>query len=289
MAFTTIPLSEEVLTAVRDGWGIEAEGGVRLHGGGESAAYRLGHRVVRIGPEWRTDAELNWAYAVAAHAAASVPEALAPLPDIHGSTVVRVDGRPVSVWPYAAGHRPDRSDRRFPRQAAHLLARLHRALGAARLPPRPRNGMVPPAAPDLDDPDLDDWLAGFARRHPVHQPLHGDFYDGNMLVQQDRITALLDWDEALLGPPERELAEAAWEWGQGLQTLRVEGALDFISWYVAACGPVARLGEKEVRQLVRDRIRREVRYNRTAWQAGWTEPESEHEALQVRAFHVLRP
>jgi Ser/Thr protein kinase RdoA (MazF antagonist) len=103
VVFADIPLTTEIRAAVRRHRGLAAGGGERLYGGEESACYRLGGDVVRIGPPWRTNAELAWSYAVAAQAAAQVAEVAAPRLAQDGRLVVRVAGRPVSVWPYVPG------------------------------------------------------------------------------------------------------------------------------------------------------------------------------------------
>jgi hypothetical protein len=53
--YADIPLTDRVAKAVADRFGIEASpyDAPWLHGGEESAAYRLGDHVVRIGPRWR--------------------------------------------------------------------------------------------------------------------------------------------------------------------------------------------------------------------------------------------
>ena len=255
----------------------------RLPGGEESAAFRCGDLVVRVGPTWRADAELEWTNEVALAAADEVAEAVAPLIRPDGTTVVRIDDRPVTLWPFVEGVKADDRDEEIRLQAADLLARLHRAL--ARLPwrPRPRSGAPMEPTPDLDDHDLDTWLAIFDRDHPSTTALHGDFYAGNVLVHDGRITALFDWDEALLGPPERELAWAAWEWGDCLASLDLGPALAFVDAYRAAGGPARRIGEHDLRQLVRQRLR---------WESGYARANQpfdlEYESRQLRAFHRLR-
>jgi aminoglycoside phosphotransferase (APT) family kinase protein len=61
--------------------------------------------------------------------------------------------------------------------------------------------------------------------------LQGDVGLHNMLVAGDRITALVDWEAAAVGPPARELA-AAWPAATALTSW-----LQFIEAYVAAGGP----------------------------------------------------
>lgn len=289
MAFADTPLTADVVGTIRRHWGLALatpEQAERLHGGEESAAYRIGRHVVRIGPRWRASAEIEWCHAVAAAAANRVPEAIAPCRTTTRRTVVRVADRPITVWPFVDGCWGDDADRQQRRNAADLLARLHRALARVSRAARPPRSAPRVAAPELKDAALDAWLADFDSRHPVRQRLHGDFYAGNVLVRDGHIVGLLDWDEAFLGPPERELAWAAWEWGDGLSSLGsdLEGARAFVADYAAAGGPARPIDEEALRQLVRQRIRWEVEYARAAH-----ETDSSYEARQLQAFGVLRP
>lgn len=294
MPYADAPLTSELIAAVRRHWEVEVdpiEQSERLFGGEESAAYRLGRHVVRIGPTWRAEAEVEWCHGVATAAAARVAEAIAPCRTSGGVTVVRVEGRPVSLWPFVRGSWGNDADRGQRRQAADLLARLHGALAGVRCAARPPASAPRVAAPDLDDPDLDAWLLDFDRAHPLRQPLHGDFYAGNVLVREGLIVGLLDWDEAFVGPPERELAWAAWEWGGGLGTLELQGARAFIADYRAAGGPADAIDHESLRQLVRQRIRWEVQYTRAASGRGVVldADDHAHQRRQLEAFRVLRP
>lgn len=255
----------------------------RLAGGDESAAFECGDLVVRVGPTWRSDASLAWSNEVALAAAEVVPEAIAPLRRPDGTTVVRIDDRPVTLWRFIEGVKADDRDPDQRAQAADLLARLHRALAVRRWEARPPSKVPMAPTPDLEDADLDTWLRLFDRDHTGVQALHGDFYAGNTLVADGRIVALLDWDEALLGPPERELAWAAWEWGDCLDSLDLGPALEFVDAYKAAGGPARRIGEHDLRPLVRQRLRWEASHRRATEGEG-----SEYEARQLRAFHALR-
>lgn len=48
--------------------------------------------------------------------------------------------------------------------------------------------------------------------------------------------AVLDWDEAYLGPPQREAAHAAWEWGDCINRGDLTGAYEFLEHYARPAG-----------------------------------------------------
>ncbi|HVX42957.1 MAG TPA: phosphotransferase [Mycobacteriales bacterium] len=283
-------MTAEILAAVRHHWGIEGDAPERLYGGEESASYRLHDQAIRIGPEWRTDAELEFSFRIAAESARAVPEITAPRPCRGGGYVVRVGARPISVWPYVAGTWADPADERQRHQAADLLARMHRAFAGIEAGRRPSGGEIPATAPEVADPALDAWLADFVRRRERRHPLHADYYRGNILVRDGTIAGVVDWDDVFVGPPEQELAWAAWEWSGGPEAFRVDRAREFIDRYVAAGGTADRIELSEFAWLVRGRIRMEVTYSRTAgtWGASSDPEDIAYEAAQVRAFQELR-
>lgn len=283
-------LPDQLADVVRAAWGIDGGPTVSLSGGQEAAVFRCGHHVIKVGAVFRRDDDLTWCGAVAAFVAQHVPEVLAPVPSVDGRTVVRVGDHPVTVWPYAEGRPGNDTDAAQRRAAAELLARVHVALAAAELPPPPPRANPAAATPDLDDPDLDDWLAAFGARATA-QLVHGDFYADNVLVDpHGRVAALLDWDETTQASAEWELAGAAWEWGGCRATLDLSTAEHFIELYLAAGGTANRLDDVALRQLIRHRIRGEVAYDRATAAACTPDPEdAEYQARQLQAFHELRP
>src|SRR5262245_2570734 len=129
VVYADIPLTPALRRGLAAAFGVPVnERAVRLHGGEESAAYRIGDVVVRIAPQWRTDREMEWFAELADHAAAVVPEVIAPQRSASGPFVVRLTGRPVSAWPFVAGEWPAKGDHVLRDHAAELLARLHKAL-----------------------------------------------------------------------------------------------------------------------------------------------------------------
>lgn len=296
MPFAHTPLTGAAIGAAGRAWGRPLDGTpVRLYGGTDSAAYRVGDFVVRIGPVGRGRDEVEWCHAVAAHAAAHLDDPLVPLPlrTPGGATVISVGGRPVSLWPHAAGGWLDVDDAGQRREAARLLARVHRALATAPgPPPRPYPSIMdlPLPAADLDsalrDPELDAWIAG--RAGAAGHPQHGDWYRGNLLVGDGgRITAILDWDEAWTGPPEFELAAAAREFGSRWDT-DLSAGRRFIDEYLDAGGTAPPLRDEALAQLIRHRLRCEVvaseRFGRVPDAA-----DIDYRRRQVDLFTRLRP
>ena len=279
MAFVETPLPD--VGAIAEAWGLDlADDATRLHGGEESAAYRVGEHVVRVGAEWRSSEMLEWCNGVARAASLTVPEAVAPLSTPSGSTVVRFGDRPVTLWPFIDGAWSD-EDEHFA-EAAALLARLHRALDGIEVGGRPEDTTPLAAAPDLYDAELDEWLLEFEDSHRHVHPQHGDYYHGNLLAADGRLVALIDWDEAFIGPPEIGLANAAWEWGDGLWADSFDDVFEFVDLYVGARGTAPGITEAELRQLVRARLRREIRYSRLH------NSDPEYEARQLMIFDSLR-
>lgn len=254
----------------------------RLPGGEESAAFRIGAQVVRIGPAWRSTAELEWCYSVALAAAEEIPEAVPPLLQRPGANVIRVAGRPVSVWPYIEGSRADDDDECQWAEAAELLARLHQVLGSqrGRFGPRPEGGGTVTTRANGHDPELDRWVGAFDAEGRWTQPIHGDFDAGNLLARSGHIVALLDWDEAILSPPERELAWAAWEFGDGLWANDLDEVWQFVAAYQDAGGPADPLDDLTLQRLVSQRLLGEMHY--VDQQPQGTEPTDEDRSYRQR-------
>ena len=181
--------------------------------------------VVRAAPSWRSDAELRWAYGVAAALRTYVPEVVTP----ESPAIVRWRGRAVTIWPYVPGGISIVTGRMIV-PPPHGLARLHRAAARSGRRIRARCGVTDRrtsirvarrigrrshAVDDIVDPELDDTLASWrigagaraaragARRLLPAQPPR------SATVR----LALLDWDEARIDAVSVELAWSVWEFG----------------------------------------------------------------------------
>lgn len=261
-------------------------------------------RVLRVSPAARTVDELAWAYELAGYAKLHTTEAVAPLAGRDGSLVFRHGERPVSLFPFVDGQLLDRDHPAQRDAAARLLGRLHRVLPTwPALRPRPNPSSPRPSAPHvasdaelaeqcvvLADPELDRFIAAW-RANPrlPAAPLHGDFYRGNLLCAGDNVAGLLDWDDAVIGSREYELAWSVWELAQAPApevTLDPDRARRFLEAY-AETGPVDVSDRGFVIPLIRAHLRFEV------WRAGIEEGQGmtvdhDYVARNVAAFEALR-
>ena len=294
-------MTTALLDELRRRYGIDAEVGESLGGGYECDVFALasdaGALVVRVSPPWRTLGELAWAYELAAHAARTVPQAVAPLAARDGSRVFSFDSRPVALFPRVPGRTLDRDDPGERDEAARLLARLHCVLPAwpaAR--PRPYNPRTPDLAAARDavvepaDAELDRFLADRAAAPSIRRvPLHGDFYRGNLLVEGGRITGLIDWDDSRVGSLESELAWSTWELAQAPPPgdgFDPERTARFLAVYRDSGGP-ASADLAVLVPLIRANLRREVR-EAARMRAAGAVPDDEYVARALRAFNALR-
>lgn len=165
----------------------------------------------------------------------------------NGSTVVEHAGNVCALYEPASGEqrRGGELDSEQTSSAGAVLGRIHRALAAlpdagylrwalhwdgaawverlnvveGALLARPR-----PSAPELEEGDRwalerlraqRAWLAHPDCAHS-YQPLtaaqvvHGDYQDANLFFDGDRVSAVIDWEQAAFMPPGYELARAAW-------------------------------------------------------------------------------
>lgn len=160
--------------------------------------------------------------------------------------------------------------------------------------PRPKRsfleiGLDGAPSAELPDPDLDRWLAQFSQS-ARSQPLHGDYCQGNLLARAGHVTAVLDWDEALIGPPEVELASAALEFADVLGP-ELTGARQFVDVYHAEGGTAGHLDDLALVQLMRHRLRREAVYFGMAVGRGVQHDADDlaYHRQRMDTFHQLRP
>jgi aminoglycoside phosphotransferase (APT) family kinase protein len=151
-----------------------------------------------------------------------------------------------------------RARERLPGQLGEQLARIHQ-IDAARCGLTFLPGNLPGRSPadtalqrahsqlaKLGDPHpalelAARWLAAHAPATDRLVLLHGDFRIGNLMVQADGLSGVLDWEFAHLGDPAEDLAwptVRSWRFGHDqLKLGGVGGTAAFFAAYEAAGGP----------------------------------------------------
>jgi aminoglycoside phosphotransferase (APT) family kinase protein len=202
------------------GRGARVAGWHRLTGGLTSIVHRL--TVERNGRDeeyvlrwWVPDGE--WAHWIAR----AVPQEIAvlakldgsgiPAPRVIGATTDVAHGGPAVLMTRLPGRMRlmPRDRERWLRQMAQMLARIH-ALAIDMKPFESwldRSQLAPP--PDASRADL--WKEAIALVAEERAPartcfLHRDYQHFNLLWSRERLTGVVDWSEACIGPPEVDVA-----------------------------------------------------------------------------------
>jgi aminoglycoside phosphotransferase (APT) family kinase protein len=198
------------------GSSIRVVGWKRLTGGLTSIVHRLtvegnGRREEYVLRWWVPDGEWQqWiAHAVPQEAAVllKLEGSDIPAPRVIGSTTDTVSGGPAVLMTRVPGkmHLMPRDREHWLRQMAQMLARIH----ALALDGKPfeswldRSQLSPP--PDASRVDV--WREAIALVAEGRAPartcfLHRDYQHFNMLWSRERLTGVVDWIEACVGPPE---------------------------------------------------------------------------------------
>lgn len=181
-----------------------------------------------------------------------IPHVMVPLPTASGALWVAVDGFSLSLYPFVAARTATDAGltledwqalgatlRRI--HASHLPARLAGDLPQETFTPSRRHVLAAladlPDRPDLPDPiqaalaqfwrgrqdliqtliDRADSLGAELRREALPRVLcHADLHTWNVLVDADRRLWIVDWDEVILAPKERDLMFVVGGIGRGL-------------------------------------------------------------------------
>lgn len=282
----TVP--EALLAEVRDRFGVVTDSAEPVGGGTASKLWRLDSEppvVVRLSQYYQL-ADQRWSCRVAAEFAAKIPEAIAPLNGSDGEAVFVWEGQPITVWPFVNGAPLDRQSPAERRQAARLVARLHKS---ARAFPSLGEGKAPErddteAQRLLPDPELDEWLQSWQESGDEQVGwIHRDFFPGNVLCRDGQIVGLVDWDEVEWSPLINELAWSVWEFAKSPagDALVLDHAVEFLSEYKRAGGPVR--PSNALIPLIRARLRSGIAFWRRVQVA-----EPVDDQAPVAAFSALR-
>ncbi|GAB2662542.1 phosphotransferase enzyme family protein [Nocardia goodfellowii] len=240
---TATTASEVVLARAARRVGLEATGPKMIREGSH-AIYRLGGIVARIGrPGSLEDAERELRVSRWLNGSGTpTVEAVSELPQ-----PIVVDDRPVTWWQLIPDHRPA--------TPAELGAML-RALHSLRPPAEPKLCEYDPfadlherlATADTIDNDDRNWLLShydelYQRYDELPKPvqlsvIHGDAWQGNLVVPPSGISTVLDLDKVSLGRPEWDLIQLAVDYAdfrrvstdQYRSFVRAYGGYDVTSW-----------------------------------------------------------
>ena len=267
----------------------------KLDGGYECDVWQVDSLIVRICPEWRTDGELRWVYDLVAHCAQHIPQVIAPIKTKDGEDFIRIDNRPVLVFPYIDGS----GDSMLIAESARMLANIHKTAmrWLQRQPPRPASHQSAPQVlsmehiPDyIKDPELDTWLdTVYAEMPKTMGVIHGDFYRGNILCKDGQITGIIDWDECRVGPIIEEVAWSMWEFCQieSRDDLDMEKTRIFLQAYQEVNSGLPSTEYQAIIPLIRSHLRYEILRSLAAEQNGYDWDE-DYRQQEIRAFKNLR-
>lgn len=255
----------------------------------------------------RSPAAIEYEHALLQHTEAKGWPVAVPLISRDGATVVDVDGRAYSLFPFLPG-RPAPRTARYTRLKGGLLARLHQDLASWEAPGQ-REGLG--RAWELDSyiaahceyRTMNDLLAMFGREHPDTArivksqkyamlrelsvlgfgeqpavPCHFDFHHDNLLFQRGSLSGLLDFDLAHLDARVADVATSI-----QLDCLAPPAyseispalAAEFVRGYVEQ----SRLSETEVQLIVP--LMRAAILGLVAWRlAGWARCDDVSTVLQ---------
>lgn len=238
-------LSRDVLAAAVVGWGrglmldaAPTELGIENSNffvSTEDAWGDVAEWVLTVMPEPPSEAALT-VLELLASARLPVP---APVPDLDGRRVGRVDDHPALLTPRLAGTHPDRPTAAQCRAVGDFLGRMHRLTARLDGPLHPRDlrwleaGHAAHAtrmgydAGSLLRTALDAIASAEARSDWQRMPtglVHGDLFRDNAMFEGEVLTGVIDFHHAARAPLAFDLAVAAMDWCSGADG-RLDGAL----------------------------------------------------------------
>jgi aminoglycoside phosphotransferase (APT) family kinase protein len=124
------------------------------------------------------------------------------------------------------------------RAQAEILPRIHAIRAGARdaIPAYFRYYPSPAVPAGTRHPEVWRTLTAHASNHPPEGPatfIHRDYHPANVLWSRGRLTGVVDWVNACLGPPEVDVGHARWNLAQ---LVGVEAADAFLGAWLAAAG-----------------------------------------------------
>ena len=296
--------AHEAARALGTRYGLEDPAlGVRLEGGYANDLFRLdaGGRawVLRIERPPIDEESLAWEHAVLGQLCERLPEVCAPVTARNGTTWFAVRDRVAWLMPLVRGAPADPGRTAHRDAAAAALGRIHAVGAELGLAPRPRHEALPrmtwpPLEPVAPLADLAEeiaaaraWAVDFVRRLAAERRprvgfVHNDFFPGNVMIDGDELTAVLDWEESRLDWVSFDLANALGSFCFAGDELDRGAARRFLTTYRNA-GGTAPLDEEDL-LLPLMRVKRTLEVLRAPTDR---EPRWEHQRHNVRAMTEL--
>lgn len=260
-----------MLSEVADQYGFGPLSKIHQLSGGEwndVCSFSDGERryVLRIAHPNISEETLNFTHQVME--SVDLPEVNAPLKTLDGKTYIRLLGKLASVMPFIEGDNlrlatPD------PLQAGFMLGQIHQR--TAQLPIEPKQTLENMAwdrnflwdwdavQACLSGPaqkfaervryegfdltkernNLHEWVQSQTNRCWVRACMHGDYHPGNLIFNNGKIKAVIDWDEARVEWTFWEVGRAMWEFCQDYhgEILDSSMAKTFLHFYRLAKPP----------------------------------------------------
>ena len=203
-------------------------------------------------------------------------EVPAVMPTTNGESTAIEDGRVAVLTTFVEGERPDRRNPQHHRAGAEMLAQLHEI--AASIDVNDVRTVFPARhnmdwqtnrwwswlaiERYLDDHELDglagtdtaglhrrligevtvltDALDQVAKLELPSIPVHGDYWEGNLIVRGDKVVGVVDWDECTVDWRAIEIIDAACSFGRGENDYDFNpvAANEFLNLYVQAGGEI---------------------------------------------------
>lgn len=218
---------DAVLDAVRRYFDRPATSATYLASGALNQSWRVDDHVLRVSRPEQDHVQIAYEHEVVRRLAQVLDVVPAPVPGRDGNTIQWYGGRLLSLFPYVPGPLGAEVERsRFVVPAAETLGRIHRA--AHQLSTQQRPGWRPfterPRHPwrrigpilrreisgeeagdlfavvDRAAAEADEWFDKLPDDRLAIGLIHGDFNSRNLILDGDRIAAVIDWDGSRVDP-----------------------------------------------------------------------------------------
>jgi Ser/Thr protein kinase RdoA (MazF antagonist) len=259
-------IDDDIRQVLWQHWGIEIQSFSPLFGGEASSIWKIDTQdqplVVRIAPEHMCPSHLEYRLRVQAGVSTALDIVPMPCETTSGSLVVLSGSNPISVQAVCSGRIREYLTHENRIEAARALAVVHLALDSCEVPavqlqPHLESTHSNPCPDELRDDDLDAWIVSLPSSGWHRGLIHGDYYNRNVLWNEDRISGVIDWDELTLDWREQEIAWSMWEFCQiddGTR-LDVPSSCDFLDAYRSRNANIAPSLPSQAFRFIQRRLR----------------------------------